>query len=167
MDPRQTLRFDPAESLFSPKTIKAAKDDWPGVFRRQILHLMPVEQMADHFHPAAALRQAVAEQLLRLVERFADVPAVAGRTPYKAMRQVLDEPCEVTAETVRLKTTTGGDVMRNPSDPDATSDGHKGPGDQAQIAEISPSTNRPRPSNAARPGMNPVRASTIRPRARR
>ena len=33
------------------------------------------------------------------------------------------------------KAKTGGAVMQNPSDPDATYDGHKGPGYQAQIAE--------------------------------
>jgi hypothetical protein len=283
--------FDPAEGMFSPMTIKAIKDDWPGVFRKQILHLMPVQQIAKEFHPTLGirtkelygmagtiflkelfnlsiaqtvrhyltdlswhyalnvsplaagmghatverymklfaandlaaeifhrvssaliealeldvsirrldsthvfsdmavlgrtrlmgvairrflvqlrrhhqehynalpaeitecysrspsrmfadhqgpkdvLRQAVAEQLLALVEQFADVPAVAGRAAYKAMRRVLDEQCEVTAETVRLKAATGGEVMRNPSDPDATYDGHKGSGYQAQLAE--------------------------------
>ncbi|MFP4217090.1 MAG: transposase [Wenzhouxiangella sp.] len=95
----------------------------------------PSRMFADHEGSKAILRQAVAEQLLALVERFADVPAVAGRTTYKAMRRVLDEQCEVTAEAVRLKAATGGEVMQNPSDPDATYDGHKGPGYQAQIAE--------------------------------
>ena len=291
VDPRQTMLFDPAEGMFSPKTLKAIKNDWPGVFRSQILHLMPVGTIAEHFHPTAGirtkelygmagtiflkelfnlsiaetvrhyltdlawqyalnvppleasmshatverymtlfaeddvaaeifhrvsaaliealeldvsvqrldsthvfsdmavlgrtglmgvaiqrflvqlrrhdedrydalpseiterysrskarmfadhqgpkdvLRQAVAEQLLALVERFADVPQVAGRATYKAMRRVLDEQCEVTAEAVKLKTKTSCEVMQNPSDPDATYDGHKGQGYQAQIAE--------------------------------
>ena len=34
-----------------------------------------------------------------------------------------------------MKAKTGGDCMQNPSDPDATYDGHKGPGYQVQIAE--------------------------------
>ncbi len=34
-----------------------------------------------------------------------------------------------------MKAKTGGDVMQNPSDPDATYDGHKGPGYQVQLAE--------------------------------
>ena len=34
-----------------------------------------------------------------------------------------------------VKTKTGGDCVQNPSDPDATYDGHKGPGYQVQIAE--------------------------------
>ncbi len=37
--------------------------------------------------------------------------------------------------TVEIKAKTGGNVIQNPSDPDATYDGHKGPGYQAQIAE--------------------------------
>jgi hypothetical protein len=48
--------FDPAEGMFSPMTIKAIKDDWPGVFRKQILHLMPVQQIAKEFHPTLGIR---------------------------------------------------------------------------------------------------------------
>ena len=51
VDPRQTVLFDPAECMFSPKTIKVLQNDWPAVFRKQILHLMPVQQIAGHFHP--------------------------------------------------------------------------------------------------------------------
>jgi hypothetical protein len=83
----------------------------------------------------SALRQAVAEDLLLLVSRFADDERVSGRDSYKAMARVLAEQCDVVEETVELKKKTGGDVMQNPSDPDATYDGHKGPGHQAQIAE--------------------------------
>ncbi len=291
VDPRQNVLFDPAESMFSPKTIKAIKDDWPGVFRARILHLMPVQQIAEQFHPTLgcptkelygmagaiflkelfhltidqavrryltdlgwqyalnvapleasmshatlerymklfaendwaadifqavstaliealelnvraqrldsthvfsdmavlgrsrlmgvaisrflaqlrrhhrdlydklppeiaqryarskaqmfadwqgpkdALRQNVAEQLLWLVEQFADQPDVAARTTYKNLRRVLEEQCDLTAEAAPLKKKVSGDVMQNPSDPDATYDGHKGPGYQAQIAE--------------------------------
>ena len=83
----------------------------------------------------ASLRQAVAEDLLLLVGRFADDERVSGRSSYKAMVRVLHEQCDVEEEKVELKKKTGGDVMQNPSDPDATYDGHKGPGHQAQIAE--------------------------------
>jgi IS5 family transposase len=83
----------------------------------------------------SALRQAVAEDLLMLMSRFADDAKVCHRSSYKAMERVLHEQCDVEEETVELKKKTGGDVMQNPSDPDATYDGHKGPGHQAQIAE--------------------------------
>lgn len=83
------------------------------------------------------LRQTVAEDLLFLVNRFAENPAVANRTSYQAMQRVLHEQCEVAEArtTVEVKANTGGEVMQNPSDPDATYDGHKGPGYQAQIVE--------------------------------
>ena len=83
----------------------------------------------------SALRQAVAQDLLRLVSRFANHEQITRRDSYKAMARVLHEQCDVEEETVELKKKTGGDVMQNPSDPDATYDGHKGPGYQAQIAE--------------------------------
>jgi len=83
----------------------------------------------------SALRQTVAEDLLMLVSRFADHEQITRRDSYKAMERVLHEQCDVEEETVELKKKTGGNVMQNPSDPDATYDGHKGPGHQAQIAE--------------------------------
>jgi IS5 family transposase len=89
-----------------------------------------------------ALRQSVAEDLLILVSRFADDERVCGRSSYKAMAQVLAEQCDVREETVELKKKTGGDVMQNPSDPNATYDGHKGPGYQAQIAETCSAENQ-------------------------
>jgi hypothetical protein len=93
------------------------------------------KMFADFAGARATLRQRVAEDLLLLVSRFADDQRVSGRSSYKAMVRVLAEQCDVVEETVELKKKTGGDVMQNPSDPDATYDGHKGPGYQVQIAE--------------------------------
>jgi len=45
------------------------------------------------------------------------------------------EQCEVHEEKVCVKKKTGGNVIQNPSDLDATYDGHKGPGYQVQISE--------------------------------
>ena len=291
VDPRQKALFDLAETMFSPMAIKYMRKDWPEIFRRQILHLMPVGKIGEHFHPTLGcptkelysmagviflkeffdltiaeavrryvmdpawqyalnilpttagmshatierymklfaendiaaevfhrvtsaliealeldvsrqrldsthvfsdmatfgrsrlmgvtikrfltqlkrhhrgahdalpdelrsryapsqakmfgdftggrrqLRQTVAEDLLFLVNCFAEDQAVANRTSYQAMALVLHEQCEVSEEKVEVKAKTGGDVMQNPSDPDATYDGHKGPGYQAQIAE--------------------------------
>ena len=89
----------------------------------------------DFTGPRTVLRQRVAEELLMLVSRFADDERVCGRSSYQAMKRVLHEQCDVVEETVVVKKKTGGDVMQNPSEPDATYDGHKGPGHQAQIAE--------------------------------
>lgn len=291
VDPRQMTLFDPASSMFSPMTLKYLSSDWPGVFRHQMLHLMPAKALGRHFDPSlgcptkelygmagaiflkefsnltipqtveryltdaawqyalnvnpmeaslshatverylklfaeddlasevfhrvtsaliealeldvsrqrldsthlfsnmatfgrtklmgvtikrflvqlkrhhaelyaaldpvmlaryapsqaklfgdfrgsrAVLRQAVAEDLLLLVNRFAENEKVRGRSSYQAMERVLREQCDVAEERVELKKKTGGEVMQNPSDPDATYDGHKGSGYQAQIAE--------------------------------
>jgi hypothetical protein len=291
VDPRQTSLFDPAALMFSPMTIKVLHCDWPGLFRTQMLHLMPARELGEHFDPVlgcrtkelygmagvlflkelfnlkieeavrryltdaawqyalnvnpmtaslshatveryarlfaeddlaaavfqrvtsafiealeldvsrqrldsthifsdmatfgrtrlmgvtikrfltqlkrhhaalyadlpealrsryapsqgklfagfrgerTALRREVAEDLLLLVRRFSADAAVAQRSSYQAMQRVLDEQCDVVEERVELKDKPGGAVLQNPSDPDATYDGHKGPGYQAQIAE--------------------------------
>lgn len=294
VDPRQKPLFDPAQTMFSPMAVQYMQQDWPGLFRHQILHLMPADKLGERFHPTLGcptkelysmagavflkeffnltiaeavhryltsgewhyalnlvpttvsmshasierymsyfaeddlardifhrvtsaliealeldvsrqrldsthvfsdmatfgrtrlmgvtikrfltqlkrhdrasydalpedlqsryapsqaklfgdvapegrkqLRQTVAEDLLALVNRFADDPAVTNRSSYQAMQRVLHEQCEVSEDktAVEVKAKTGGDVMQNPSDPDATYDGHKGPGYQAQIAE--------------------------------
>jgi hypothetical protein len=54
------------------------------------------------------------------------------------------EPTESPIEkeaTIAVKKKTGGDVIQNPSDPDATYDGHKGVGYQVQICETADSEN--------------------------
>jgi len=81
------------------------------------------------------LQQDVAEQMHQLIEQFADCDAVQGWQTYKHLRQVFQEQCEIVQDAVQVKTHPGNDVMQNPSDPDATRDGHKGPGYQVQIAE--------------------------------
>jgi len=89
------------------------------------------------------LRQTVANDVLFLVNRFADEKDITNRTSYQAMEIVLHEQCNIREDktSVEVKTKTGGDVMQNPSDPDATYDGHKGPGYQAQIAETCSESN--------------------------
>ena len=81
------------------------------------------------------LRQQVAEDLYGLIRHFADRPEHTGRSTYKTMERIFSEQCQVEQEMVTVKDKTGGSVMQNPSDPDATYDGHKGPGYQVQIAE--------------------------------
>ncbi len=81
------------------------------------------------------LRQQVAEDMHYLIRRFADNLEHSNRDTYQALERNFYEQCEVCEENVCIKKKTGGKVMQNPSDPDATYDGHKGPGYQAQIAE--------------------------------
>jgi len=49
--------------------------------------------------------------------------------------RIFYEQCNVQEDKVTVKAKTGGDVMQNPSEPDATYDGHKGPGYQVQLSE--------------------------------
>jgi len=81
------------------------------------------------------LRQQVAEDMYYLIQRFADMDEYTRKDTYKALERIFYEQCDVREEKVSVKAKTGGDVMQNPSDPDATYDGHKGPGYQVQISE--------------------------------
>lgn len=81
------------------------------------------------------LRRQVAEDVHQVLGLFADPSPHAQRSSYKAMERIFGEQCEVQEQKVVLKAHAGSAVMQNPSDPDATYDGHKGPGYQAQIAE--------------------------------
>jgi len=81
------------------------------------------------------LRQQVAEDMYTLIQRFADNLEHTNRDTYKALDRIFYEQCDVSEEKVSLKPKTGGNVMQNPSDPDATYDGHKGQGYQVQLSE--------------------------------
>ena len=81
------------------------------------------------------LRQQVADDMYYLIQRFADKGEHSNRDTYKAVERIFHEQCEVHEANVSIKKKTGGNVMQNPSDADATYDGHKGQGYQAQIAE--------------------------------
>lgn len=56
IDPRQTSLFDLAETVFSPMTIKYLSSEWPGLFRMQMLHLMPANELGRHFDPTRGCR---------------------------------------------------------------------------------------------------------------
>src|SRR3954471_11749906 len=83
----------------------------------------------------ARCRQQAADDLGFVIDRFADRGDLANRSTYKALITVFDQQCALSGGQVVVKTKTGGDCVQNPSDPDATYDGHKGPGYQVQITE--------------------------------
>lgn len=102
----------------------------------------------------SSLRQEVAEEMYGLIRRFSGNARVESMTSFKDMLTVFEQQCEVkdivsvdnnnddgtppsypSAREVLVRRKTGGDVMQNPSDPDATYDGHKGSGYQVQITE--------------------------------
>jgi hypothetical protein len=86
-------------------------------------------------------RQQAAEDLLWVIEHFADQPTMTGRQSYKALLTIFSQQCEVVEGKVTVRVKTGGNCMQNPSDDYASYDGHKGPGYQAQIAETCSSEN--------------------------
>ena len=81
------------------------------------------------------LRQQVAEDMRFLIGHFADMAPLNNGTCFKAMKRIFYEQCEVHEDKVTVKDKVGSRVMQNPSEPDATYDGHKGPGYQAQLSE--------------------------------
>ena len=86
-----------------------------------------------------------------MIERFADQPGMSGRQSYKALQTIFSQQCEVVEGKVTIRAKPGGNCMQNPSDPDATYDGHKGPGYQVQIAETCGSENEVQLITAALP----------------
>jgi hypothetical protein len=83
----------------------------------------------------ARCRQQAAEDLHFVITRFADRADLMKRSTYKALVTIFGQQCELSGQTIVVKTKTGGDCVQNPSDLDATYDGHKGPGYQVQLAE--------------------------------
>ena len=79
--------------------------------------------------------QQAADQMHELVGRFADHPGLATHPSYQAVVTVFQQQCELVEGKVQLRAKTGGTCMQNPSDPDATYDGHKGRGFKAQLVE--------------------------------
>jgi hypothetical protein len=77
----------------------------------------------------------VAKDMLCLIDFFANKAPHNERDCYKAMVRIFNEQCEVKQNQITIRKHTGGNVMQNSSDPDATFDGHKGPGYQVQISE--------------------------------
>jgi hypothetical protein len=81
------------------------------------------------------LRQQVAKDIRFLIGHFADTAPLSNGTSYKAIERIFYEQCDVHEDKVAVKNKVSSRVMQNPSEADATYDGHKGPGYQAQISE--------------------------------
>ncbi|MBS0201312.1 MAG: transposase [Planctomycetes bacterium] len=80
-------------------------------------------------------RQQVAEDLFLMLERFAPNKEISQWVIYQRLQTLFGQQCEIVEEQVQVRKSTGGDVIQNPSDPDATYSGHKGAGYQVQLAE--------------------------------
>ncbi len=124
----------------------------------------------------ARSKQQVAEDMLLIVERFADHAGINGRTSYTSLVQIFQQQCEVVEGRVVVIPKTGGDVIQNPSDLDATYDGHKGQGYQVQLSEtcstendvqlitgVIPETACANDSEAVRPMLEQLAANGLTP----
>ena len=89
----------------------------------------------------ARCRQQAAEDLRFVIDHFADRADLVKRSTYQVLITIFDQQCELSDGKIVVKAKTGGDCVQNPSDPDATFDGHKGQGYQVQIAETCVSDN--------------------------
>jgi len=114
----------------------------------------------------STLRQEVAEQMHFLIQHFSGSKKIEEMATFKNMITVFNQQCEVKdvikveptdddssdqggnsenledpEKYVEVRKKTGGDVVQNPSDPEATYDGHKGVGYQVQLAETCNSGN--------------------------
>lgn len=79
--------------------------------------------------------QQVAEDMACVLSLFAETPVIQEWKTFLNLRTIFDQQCEIREEFVEIRKKTGGHVIQNPSDPDATYDGHKGVGYQVQICE--------------------------------
>ena len=75
--------------------------------------------------------------MLVVIENFADHPDIKTRPSYTTFVSVFYQQSEVGEDrvVVVVKTKTGGDVIQNPSDLEASYDGYKGQGYQTQLSE--------------------------------
>jgi Transposase DDE domain len=86
-------------------------------------------------------RQQAAEDLLWIIERFAECADMVARTSYKALVTIFSQQCELSEGKVVVKAKTGGNCMQNPSEPDAGYSAHKGQGYQVQLTETCSTAN--------------------------
>jgi hypothetical protein len=91
---------------------------------------------------AAKTLKQVSEDLFSLIEQFKDHSSVGSMHSYKLMQRVLAEQCTIEPGddgirkiVVKKPADIPSTSLQNPSDPDASYDGHKGQGFQVQIME--------------------------------
>ena len=81
-----------------------------------------------------ALQQA-AEDLQEVISSFEKLKPVCDWSQYAQLELIFDQQCELREQFAKVRKKTGGNVIQNTSDPEATYCGNKGPGYQVQICE--------------------------------
>lgn len=89
-----------------------------------------------------ALQQA-GEDMAEVIKLFANEKSICGWKTFTILQTIFDQQCEVRDEFLTIRVKTGGAVIQNPSDSDATYDGHKGAGYKVQICETVNEEGRP------------------------
>lgn len=91
---------------------------------------------------SAKTLSALADDVFVLVERFRGNELIVGMGSYQLLARLFKEQCIVervdthtTVVSVKANKDVPSDSLQNPSDPDASYDGHKGKGYQVQVAE--------------------------------
>jgi hypothetical protein len=87
--------------------------------------------------------QTLGADLFFLIERFKDHGPITGMSSYQLMVRLLKEQCHVEQDgqspvqrvSIKPNKEIPSDSLQNPSDPEATYDGHKGQGYQMQASE--------------------------------
>lgn len=80
-------------------------------------------------------RSQAAEDLHTIIGLYADHEAISVWKRYQQLVTIFDQQCEVVEDQIEIKPKPGGAIVQNPSDPDATYCGKKGPGYQIQLSE--------------------------------
>ena len=125
---------------FLTQVIRSSKDEYNSLeesFRRRYapgVNQLFADTKKDR-QSRRLLRQQVAEDMHFIIRHFFSNEHHNSKDTYKAVERIFYEQCEVHEDKVSIKQKTGGNVMQNPSDADATYDGHKGSGYQVQLSE--------------------------------
>lgn len=81
------------------------------------------------------VRQQVGEDMYFVLAFYDGEEAITNKDTYKQLQRVFEEHCEVVEDAVTVRPKSGARALQSLSDPDATYDGHKGRGYQAQLSE--------------------------------
>ena len=81
------------------------------------------------------LRQQVADDMYFVLKFYDGQEAITNKDTYKQLLRVFEEHCEVIEDAVTVRPKSDSRALQSLSDLDATYDGHKGRGHQAQLTE--------------------------------
>lgn len=87
-----------------------------------------------------AKKEIIAKDMLKIINSFEEHEKLSQITTFKNLIRVFHEQCQIKGAKIIIRKKTGGNVMVNPSDPDATIN-QKGIGYQAQVSQTYSSDN--------------------------